>query len=82
MKVLKSTLRAIVERVTQLEWHHQGDKIRLFVFEHLDERGVPAEQWIQNWNCDDVTLNFTRTERDEIYQTLEEYYKCKAFVKE
>lgn len=78
MKIVNSVLRAIIERVTHLEWHHEGEKIQIYVFEHLDEKGVPADQWIQNWYTEDVTLNFTHAERKEIYNVVEEYYRCKA----
>ena len=78
MKIVNSTLRAIVERVTQLEWPHEGTPIQIYVFEHLDRKGVPAAQWIQNWNTDDVTLNFTPAERKEIYDVVEDYYRSKA----
>ena len=78
-KIVKSTLRAIVERVTQLEWpSEEGHKIRLYVFEYLGQDGTPVEQRIQNWECDDVTSGFTRAELKEIYDTLEDHYKCKA----
>jgi hypothetical protein len=78
MKIVNSILRAVVERVTQLEWLSEGYKVRLYVFEHLGQDGTPVEQWIQNWECDDVTSGFTREELKEIYDTLEEYYKCNA----
>ncbi len=71
-------MRANVERVTHLEWHHEGTPVQIYVFEHLDTKGVPADQWIQNWNTEDVTLNFTPTERKEIYEVVEDYYRSKA----
>lgn len=80
MKIVNYTLRAIVERVTQLEWHTEGNKIRLYVFEHLGENGTPVKEWIQNWECDDVTQRFTRAERKEIFDVVEDYYKCKAHM--
>ena len=82
MKIVNHTLRAVVERVTQLEWHHEGDKVRIYVFEHLGLDGTPAKQWVQNWECEDITNQFTRAELKEIYDTLEEHYKCKATSKE
>jgi hypothetical protein len=78
MKIINHTLRAVVERVTEVEWHHEGDKIRLYVFEHLGHDSTPAARWIQNWECDDVTDNFSLAEREEIYDVLKAYYKCNA----
>jgi hypothetical protein len=78
MNILKSHLRAIVERVTELEFHLKGERKRLFVFEHLDYKGVPCEFWIQNWECDDITDLFNRQEQKEIQDALYEHYRCKA----
>jgi len=78
MKILNSILRAVVERVTELEWHHKGARLRLWVFEHLGREGETVDQWIQNWETDDVTDNFSRTELQEIYDVVDEYYKCEA----
>ena len=78
MTIIKSTLRAVVERVTQIEWNSS----HIYVFEHLDEKGVAAERWIQNWECDDITNQFTRDEKEGIYYTLIEYYKSKANSKD
>lgn len=74
MKIINSTLRAIVERVTQIEW----DGNHLYVFEHLDRKGVPATIWIQNWECEDITNNLTFEERKAIYSALEDYYKSES----
>ena len=82
MKIIKSTLRAIVERVTEMEWHSEGAKIRLFIFEHLGQDGTPVAQWIQNWECDDVTDRFKYAERKEIFDALKDYYKNKANSKD
>ena len=78
MKILNSTLRAVVERVTELEWHHEGIKLRLFIFEHLGQDGKSYKTWIQNWECDDVTYDYSFEEQKEIYAVIEEHYKCKA----
>ena len=78
MKIVNSTLRAIIERVTELEWLHKGETLQIYVFEHLDERGVAAKQWIQNWHCDDVSHIFGYEERKKITETLYEFYKSKA----
>ena len=74
MEIRKSTLRAVIERVTEIVY----DQYRLFVFEYLDEKGGPHSVRIQNWECDDVTSQFNRQERREIEEALEEYYKCDA----
>ena len=74
MKIVKSTLRAIIERVTEIVY----DDHRLFIFEYLDQRGCPHSVRIQNWECDDVTSQFNRKERREIEEALYEHYKCNA----
>ena len=83
MKIVNTVLRAIVERVTQLEWprEHGDERFRLYVFDHLGRDGTPADRWIQNWETDDVTDNFSRTELREIYDAVDEHYKCKATEK-
>lgn len=78
MKIIKSQLRAVVERCTEIEFHHEGQKKHLFVFENLDSRGVPYEQWVQNWECDDITHLFNYQDRKEITEALYEHYKCKS----
>jgi hypothetical protein len=78
MDIVKSTLRAIVERCTEVEFHYKGQRKRLFIFEHLDSKGVPCNFWIQNWECDDITDLFNYSERKEITDALYEHYKCKA----
>lgn len=74
MKIRNSTLRAVVERVTEIVY----DQYRLFVFEYLDQKGCPHSVRIQNWECDDVTNQLTREEQKEIEEALYEHYKCKA----
>jgi hypothetical protein len=74
MKIVKSTLRAIIERVTEIVY----DDYRLFVFEYLDQQGCPHSVRIQNWECDNVTSQFNRQERREIEEALYEHYKCNA----
>lgn len=78
MEIVSTTLRAIVERVTELRWPHKGENLRLYVFDHLGKDGNSAERWIQNWYCDDVTVNFTPAERKEIYDVVDKHYKCNA----
>jgi len=74
MEIRKSTLRAVIERVTEIVY----DQYRLFVFEYLDEKGCPHDVRIQNWECDNVTSQFNRQEQKEIKDALYEHYKCKA----
>lgn len=78
MKIIGTELRAIVERVTYIQFHIEGEKRSLYVFEHLDRNGVPYKQWIQNWECDDITDSLSPTEQKEIYDALYEQFKCKA----
>ena len=74
MKIVSTDLRAIIERVTEIEY----DGMRLFVFEYLDSRGVPHSQRIQNWECDDITKQFKYGERCDITKALYEHYRSKA----
>lgn len=78
MKIVNSTLRAIVERVTELEWLHKGEKLHIYVFERLNEMGAAASQRIQNWRCEDIAHLFNYEERKEITETLYQYYKSNA----
>jgi hypothetical protein len=78
MKILKTKLRAIIERSTEIEWHSKGAKIRLFVFEQLGEDGKPCLGRIQNWECDDVTNQFNRGEVTEIFEAVNEYWKTNS----
>lgn len=71
MKIIKSTLRAVVERVTEIEL----DSMRLFVFEHLNESGKPCDYWVQNWECDDITQQLDYDEHQHITHILHDYYK-------
>ena len=77
MKVISTDLRAIVERVTELEWYSEGAKLRLFVFEQLGRDGKPCVERIQNWECDDVTNQFSSSERAEIFEAVNEHWKNK-----
>ena len=78
MKIVNTDLRAIVERVTELEWPHEGERLRLYVFDHLGRKGSPVGRRIQNWETDDVTDNFSRTELQEIYDVVDEYHRSKS----
>lgn len=75
MKVINTDLRAVIERVTELEWHSEGAKIRLFIFENLGRNGNPCKQWIQNWECDDVTNQFSHKEQTEIFEAVNQHWK-------
>lgn len=74
MKIVKHTLRAVVERVTEIEY----EDMRLFVFEDLDEKGCPHNVRIQNWENFDITRKLTRGEREEIANALYEHHRSKA----
>ena len=71
MKVTKSTLRAVIERVTEIEF----DSHRLFVFENLGQDGKPCDYWVQNWECDDITDSLDRDEHEQIKHVLAQHYK-------
>ena len=74
MKIVEHTLRAVIERVTEILYND----IRFFVFEYLDQKGCPHGVRIQNWHCDDVTSQFTREEQKEIEEALYEYHRSKS----
>jgi hypothetical protein len=69
MKIINSTIRAIIERVTEIEYYG----INLFVFEYIDEKGRPHDMRIQNWECDDISKQFTDEELINIKDLLKEY---------
>ncbi len=74
MKIHNSTLRAVIERVTELEY----DNEMLYVFENLDKQGRPAKFWIQNWECDDITDQFNYNQQSQIAIALRDYYRSEA----
>lgn len=74
MKINSSTLRAIIERVTEIQYGED----RIFVFEYLDQKGCPHDVRIQNWECSDITSQFNRQEMKEIEEALYDHYRCKA----
>jgi hypothetical protein len=78
MKIIDTVLRAIIERVTELEWHSEGLRTRIWVFEYLDSKGNPHSRRVQNWECDDITDDFSSGELEEIYQVVTNHYKCQA----
>lgn len=71
MQIVSTTLRAIIERVTELNWEEE----RLFVFEQLGKDGKPCAERIQNWECDDITNQFSREEREEIFKAVNNHWK-------
>lgn len=81
MKVIESTLRAVIERVTEIEIPLYGENKKLFVFENLAKNGHPCKFWIQNWECDDITDTFNLDDRVKISAALHEHYKCAANTK-
>ena len=74
MQIVDTTLRAIVERVTEIHCLIDEELTRVYVFEHLDKQSRPAKTWIQNWECDDITNNLTWSERKEIFEAVENHY--------
>jgi len=78
MKILDTILRAVIERVTELEWHTEGLKTRIWVFEYLDRQGNVYSRKVQSIDCDDITSEFSQAELTEIYDTLKQYYKSEA----
>jgi len=78
MKIIGTELRAVIERVTYLRFPIEGEERSLYVFEHLDRKGVPYKQWIQNWETRDITDDLSYQERKEITDALYDYYKSKS----
>jgi hypothetical protein len=74
MKVIGSTIRAVVERVTEIELGMR----RLFVFEQIGKNGKSCDYWVQNWECDDITITLNYDEHKRIAEILHEYYKSEA----
>lgn len=74
MNIINSTIRAIIERVTEIMY----EDMRLFVFEYIDTKGNPHSMRIQNWRCDDISKQFSDEEWNEIRDLLKDYYRCKA----
>ena len=79
MEVITSDLRAIIERVTEVKGSFElvGIDKRIFVFEHLDRKGGPCKQWIQDWECNDITRAFNQSELYEIFDEVQKYHKNK-----
>ena len=80
MKVLSTDLRAIIERVTELELELPTTKgtvthRRVYVFEQLGRNGKPCGSRIQNWHCDDITNDLSSKERAEIFEAVSNHWK-------
>lgn len=82
MKIVNSKLRAVVERVTEIEVNLHGEDRQLYVFENLDHNGVACDYWIQNWECDDITDTLDYEDRSKIMSVLHEHYKNNSNSKE
>ena len=81
MKIIDSILRAVVERVTELEVVLYGERKVLYVFENLDKRGVPCKFWVQDWECDDITDTLPTDFVTYLQDSLKEHYKSAATTK-
>lgn len=82
MRVLSTDLRAIVERVTELEVELSttGGTVthrRIYVFEQLGRNGKPCGHRIQNWRTDDITDDLSVEEQKEIFEAVENHWKNK-----
>ena len=75
MKVIKSELRAVIERVTEIEVNMFGEDKRLFVFENLDRDGNQCHYWVQNWECEDITDLLNSDNHTKINTGLKEHYR-------
>ena len=75
MKVIKSELRAVIERVTEIEVNMFGENKRLWVFENLDRDGNQCHYWVQNWECEDITDLLTNDNHTKINAGLKEHYR-------
>ncbi len=78
MKIVTFHLRAVIERVTEIEMGLR----RLFVFENLDRDGVCCKYWVQNWECEDITDTLNSSEHKRITDALHEHYKSASNTKQ
>lgn len=68
-QVNSSSLRAIIERVTELTLDlEDGEKRTVYVFQTIGSDGRSHGGRIQNWECDDITEEFDYLEQKEIFQ--------------
>lgn len=77
MKVIESSLRAVIERVTEIEIDLYGTPTRLFVFENLNKQAKTCGYRIQNWECDDITDSFNYDDQRRIMKSLQEHYSSR-----
>jgi hypothetical protein len=77
MKIIKSKLRAIVERSTEIEFPIDGEIRRLYVFQQLGEDGKAYGYRIQNWECDVITHTLDYEDVEKIIETINSYYYVK-----
>ena len=75
MKVIKSKVRAVIERVTEVEFELFGEDKRLYVFENLDEDGKTCDYWFQNWECEDVTQFIDYEDQRNIINAVQHHCK-------
>jgi hypothetical protein len=75
MKVIKSKVRAVIERVTEVEFDLFGEDKRLYVFENLDEDGKTCDYWFQNWECKDVTQFINYDDQRSIINAVQHHCK-------
>jgi len=79
MKIVNTELRAVIERVSTIEFDSQNEKKCIVVFEYLDAKGNPNEYKIQNTNNEDITDRFTHQEGKKITDILCKHYKMYGF---
>lgn len=80
MKIIDHSLRAVIERVTEIEVLLYGVNTRLYVFENLNERGIPCTYWVQNWECDDITNDIPNDTHTMIKNMLKEHYSSQSNI--
>lgn len=68
-QVNSSSLRAIIERVTEVTLDlEDGKKRTVYVFQTIGSDGSSHGGRIQSWECDDITEEFDYLEQKEILQ--------------
>ncbi len=68
-QVNESKIRAIIERVTELTIDlENGNKKTVYVFQTIGSDGRSHGGRIQNWECDNITEEFSYQEQEEIFQ--------------
>lgn len=79
IEVLSSRIRPIIQRITHIkDPFDKGCRLDyLYVFEDIDEDGKAYPSHIQNWECEDVTAEFSPEERDIMYAAAKNHWKEK-----